>query len=155
MRPQAFLSIALISLWCASGAFAQSVPSGASCPTLPPAAMDDLQWVTLQTDSALLCRAVHKQNGAEAFALTLTRKSPFKPDGSLREEEGRIQGKKLWWYRSEIAGRPNDLVRETLLKLGSERVVHVFIRTTDSDTMTRYQQLVQGLDFTAPSVATR
>jgi hypothetical protein len=155
MRLRAFLLIPMICLWCAAGAFAQSVPSGASCPTLPATVMDDLQWVRLQTDSALLCRAVRKENGAEAFALTITRKSPFKPDGSLREEEGRIQGKKLWWYRSEIAGNPNDLVRETLLKLDSERVVHVFIRTTDSNTMTHYQQLVQGLDFTATDIATR
>jgi hypothetical protein len=155
MHLSAFLLISLIPLSLAHSAFAQSATADVRCPTLPPTTVDDLQWVTLQTDSALLCRAVHKGNGAEAFALTMTRKSPFKPDGSLREEEGKIQGKKLWWYRSEIAGNPKELVRETLVKLDSDHVVHVFIRTADSGTMTHYQQLVQGLDFTTPGIATR
>jgi hypothetical protein len=117
--------------------------------------MSELQWVILQTDSALLCRAVSKDSGKEAFALTLSRKSPFKPDGTLRAEQGQIEGKKLWWYRAEIGGRPNALVRETLIKLNSGGVVHAFIRTDDTGTLGRYQQMVQTLDFAATSVATR
>lgn len=155
MRLQAFLFTSLISLYCIPGVFAQSITADMRCPALPAATMDDLHWVTLQTDSALLCRAIRKENGAEAFALTMTRKSPFKPDGGMREEEGRIQGKKMWWYRSEIAGNPNAVVRETLVKLDSDRVVHIFIRTTDTETLARYQHLVQGLDFASPGIATR
>jgi hypothetical protein len=147
--------LTLFFLMCATGTYAQSIPAGASCPTLPADAMDSLQWTRLQTDSALLCRAVRKDNGIEAFALTLTRKSPFKPVSSLREEKGAIQGKKMWWYRSEISGWPNELVRETLVKLDSNRIVHVFIRTSDANTLTRYQQVVQNLNFDAPSMATR
>jgi hypothetical protein len=143
-------------LFCAAGlSYAQSAPSNSSCPTLPAAAMSELQWVILRTDSALLCRAVSKDSGNEAFALTMSRKSPFKPDSSLRAEQGQIEGKKLWWYRAEIAGRPDALVRETLIKTASGGVVHAFIRTDDSDTLTRYQQMVQTLEFAAPSVAAR
>ncbi len=155
MRLHACLSVPLVILSCATCAYAQSAASTtASCPALP-ATTDDLEWVVLQTDSALLCRAVQKNNGTERFALTMTRKSPFAPVGSLREERGQIQGKKLWWYRSEISGRPDELVRETLVKLGPERVVHVFIRTTDASTLSHYQQVVQNLDFSSTSVAAR
>ncbi len=155
LKASLFATLPLPWLLWAAGVSAQSPASEASCPTLPAAAMVDLQWNVLQTDSALLCRAVRKDSGVEAFALTLTRKSPFKPENNLREEAGQIEGKKLWWYRGEIAGRPNELVRETLAKLGSGSVVHVFIRTTDAGVLNRYQQVVQNLDFTAPSVAAR
>jgi hypothetical protein len=155
MRLKTSLFIYLAGMLCAAGAHAQSIPSNVDCPSLPSGTASDLQWVAMRTDTALLCRAVSKDNGAEAFALTLTRKSPFKPDSDLREEQGRIGGKKLWWYRSEIAGRPNELVRETLLKLDSGAVAHVFIRTSDATALTRYQQVVQDLDFAKPNVATR
>ena len=135
--------------------YAQSAPSTATCPTLPAAAMIELQWVVMQTDNALLCRAISNDSGKEAFAVTLSKKSPFKPDGDLRAEQGQIEGKKLWWYRSEISGRPSALLRETLVKLDSGRVVHIFIRTEDANTLTRYQQVVQALDFAVPSVAAR
>lgn len=151
MNPLSSLSFALSAALLASTASAQSAPA---CPTLPSDAADDLRWTTLKTDSALLCRAMDAA-GQEAFAVTVSRKSPFKPNGSLREEAGQMQGQKLWWYSTEIAGRPNEIVRETLVKLGADRVVHVFIRTTDKDTMGRYQRVVQGLQFDAGNVATR
>ena len=54
-----------------------------------------------------------------------------------------------------LASRVTGLVRETLVKLGGDRVVHVFIRTSDKDTMGRYQRVVQGLQFDAGNVAQR
>ncbi len=151
MNPMSSLPLMLSAALFASIASAQSAPA---CPTLPSDAANDLRWTTLQTDSALLCRAMDAA-GEEAFAVTVARKSPFKPNGSLREESGQMQGQKLWWYSTEIAGRPNEIVRETLVKLGADRVVHVFIRTTDKDTMSRYQRVVQGLQFDAGNVAIR
>ncbi len=150
MNPLSSLPFVLSAALFASTASAQSAPA---CPTLPPDAAN-LQWTTLQTDSALLCRAMDAA-GQEAFAVTVARKSPFKPTSSLREESGQLQGQKLWWYRTEIAGRPDELVRETLVKLSADRVVHVFIRTSDKDTMGRYQRVVQGLQFDAGNVAQR
>lgn len=150
MNPLSSLPFVLSAALFASTAHAQSAPA---CPTLPSDAAN-LQWTTLRTDSALLCRAMDA-NGQEAFAVTVARKSPFKPNGSLREESGQMQGQKLWWYRTEIAGRPDELVRETLVKLSADRLVHVFIRTSDKDTMGRYQRVVQGLQFDAGNVAQR
>lgn len=151
MNPMSSLPLVLSAALFASTASAQSAPA---CPTLPSEAATDLRWTTLQTDSALLCRAMDTA-GQEAFAVTVARKSPFRPNSSLREESGQMQGQNLWWYRTEIAGRPNELVRETLVKLGADRVVHVFIRTTDKDIMGRYQRIVQRLQFDAGNVARR
>lgn len=151
MNPMSSLPLVLSAALFASTACAQSAPE---CPTLPSEAATDLRWTSLQTDSALLCRAMDTA-GQEAFAVTVARKSPFKPNSSLREESGQMQGQSLWWYRTEIAGRPNELVRETLVKLGGDRVVHVFIRTTDKDIMGRYQRVVQGLQFDTANVARR
>lgn len=116
------------------------------CPLLPQDAAN-LRWEVLRTDAALLCRALDRESGKEAFAVTLTRKSPFRPDSALREEQGTIQGERVWWYRGEIAGRPNILVRETLLKVDKDQIAHVFIRTSDAEALGRYQNIVQGLQF--------
>lgn len=146
------LSLAFSAVLLAGSAHAQSARE---CPSLPPDAADDFHWSVLRTDSALLCRALSNDAEEEAFAVTVTRKSPFKPNSHLREEQGQIQGQTLWWYRSEIAGRPNELVRETLLKLDSNRMVHVFIRSDNAETLTRYQQLAQSMTFSPAIVATR
>jgi hypothetical protein len=135
------LAAALAGL--AAPAAAQTSPE---CPLLPQDATH-LRWDVMRTDSALLCRAVDRDNGQEAFAVTLTRKSPFRPDSALREEQGTIQGERVWWYRGEIAGRPNLLVRETLVKVARDQIAHVSIRTSDADTLGRYQNVVQGLQF--------
>jgi hypothetical protein len=120
--------------------------TSAECPLLPQDAAT-LRWEVLRTDSALLCRAVDRDTGKEAFAVTLMRKSPFRPDSALREEQSTIQGERVWWYRGEIAGRPNLLVRETLVKIGKDQIAHVSIRTPDAETLGRYQTVVQGLQF--------
>lgn len=60
------------------------------CPLLPQEATS-LRWEVLRTDTALLCRAMDRDSGREAFAVTLTRKSPFRPDSALREEQGTIR----------------------------------------------------------------
>ncbi len=155
MNPMSSLPFVLSSaLFAAMVASPASAQSASACPTLPSNTATELRWTMLQTDSALLCRAMDSA-GQEAFAVTVSRKSPFKPSGDLREESGQLQGKNFWWYRTEIAGRPNELVRETLVKLGGDRVVHVFIRTTDKDVMSRYQQVIQGLEFEPANVANR
>lgn len=145
------LSFVFCAAMFAGTACAQSI----ECPTLPPDAATDFHWSVLQTDSALLCRALSNAADQEAFAITVTKKSPFKPDRAMREEQGKLQGRLLWWYRTEIAGRPDEFAREALLELDSGRFVHVSIRTEDAGTMSQYQQLVQRLTFAPSTVATR
>jgi hypothetical protein len=159
MRARSMLVLALPALFCASGAFAQSAqpaPADSACPMLPVGNLEsNLRWTSLRTDNALLCRALRNDNGSEAFALTMTKKVGFKLESDMREEKGNIQGQQVWWHRSEIAGRPTEVVRETLLKLSSDRVVHIYIRSGDASEVARYQQLVQTLQFAAPDIAKR
>jgi hypothetical protein len=159
MRARSRLMLALSVLFCASGASAQSnppAPADSACPIFPVSNADSsLRWTSLRTNNSLLCRAVRSDNGNEVFALTLTNKVAFKLEGKMRKERGEIQGQKVWWHRGEIAGRPTEVVRETLLQLGSNRVVHIYIRSDDAGEVARYQQVVQGLQFAAPDIAKR
>ncbi len=159
MRARSMLLLALSALFCVFHASAQSAPSVATdsaCPMLPASDSNGgLSWASLRTDTAVLCRALRNDNGKEAFALTLTKKVGFKLEIDMREEQGEIQGRKVWWHRGEIAGRPTEVVRETLLKLDSNRVVHIYIRSGDAREVARYQQIVQGLQFEAPDIAKR
>jgi hypothetical protein len=146
--------LALSAVLYSSSAFAQSAPVDADCPTLP-AEASSLHWASLRTDGALLCRALRNDNGREAFALTMSKKVAFKLDSKSREEQSEIEGHKIWWHRSEIAGQPKEVVRETLVKLSSDRIAHIYIRSEDATEVARYQRLVQSLQFATSNVAKR
>ena len=147
MKTKFFLCLSLVAAFWACGANAQN--AAPECPNLPKDAADSLSWQVLRTPGMLLCRAMRTDDGEEAFAVTIGRNSPFKPSSSLRDGEGLIDGQKTYWYRSEIAGKPNELIRETLVKVAPNNVAHVFIRTDNAESLGRYQQMVQGLQFTA------
>jgi len=144
-------SILLAALACTPLAHAQD--AAGPCPALPTAAAD-LVWTDMQAGTLHLCRAIDAQ-GREAFAVTISRDSPFKPQRGLREEEGRFGGETLWWYRSEIAGRPDELVREALLEIDRNRVAHVVIRTESPAELKQYQSVVENLRFGDPGLAQR
>lgn len=136
---------------CAPLAHAQDAAS--PCPALPSAA-GDLIWTDMQAGDLHLCRAIDAE-GREAFAVTISRDTPFRPQRGLREEQGRFAGDTLWWYRSEIAGRPDELVRETLLEIDRNRVAHVVIRTDDATALKQYQNVVENLRFGEAGLAQR
>jgi len=153
MRRNTFLSVLLVA-GLASASLTAQAQTTPMCPAMPPQATG-LEWSMLITDSAVLCRAIDRTTRVEAFAVTMARKSPFRPDSAMRAEEGKIEGEKIWWYRTEIAGRPNELVRETLVKVGRDQVAHVFIRTENKDTLSQYQGIVQSLQFSGSGLAAR
>ena len=121
-----------LALFAAAG-FAQAQSTG-SCPSLP--ADSGLTWETKMTGGTQFCRAVRK-DGTEAFGLYIAAESPFKPERSNRAEEARIDGRSINWYRSEIAGRPDVVARETLLKLANGRVAYLWIQATSQDELNR------------------
>lgn len=139
------LCSSMVAAFWVCGAIAQS--SIPECPNLPKDAADSFSWQVLSTPEILLCRAIRNDNGKEAFAVTIGRSSPFKPDAAQRDRETVIDGHKTFWYRSEIAGRPNEFIRETLVKVAPNNVAHVFIRTSDIEELGRYQEMVQNLQF--------
>lgn len=151
-NPRRKLALILIAA-TAIAPLAHAQEAGSPCPTLP-ADGAELTWTDMQAGSLHLCRAINV-DGQEAFAVTISSSSPFKPERNLRSEKGRFGDDTLWWYRSEIAGRPNELVREALLEVDRNRVAHVVIRTGDAEQLKRYQQIVENLGFGDPGLAQR
>lgn len=123
---------------------AQSAAPVTSCPKL--VADSGLHWDAMQFPGLLLCRAIRESDASEAFAVTLSRNSPFKPRRSDRAEPAEIDGRKGYWYRSEVAGKVTE-VRETLVELGNDRVAHISLQAASAEQLGETQQQVQRLQF--------
>ena len=148
---------ALARLACLAGLWAGAVtaqvateppPAVAQCPALPDESAQSLRWSAMRIPGMLLCRATSIENGEEAFALTFTRESPFRPRRSQRAEPGVFNGTEIYWYRGEVANNPNALFRETLIELEEDQLVHIVIEAKDPETLNRYQQLALSLPLT-------
>lgn len=135
------VSVALIALVLAATAKAQDA---AACPQLP--ASVPLRWEIIQPQGLVFCRAL-RSDGSEAFAVTLSAQSPFRPSRGLREERAQINGQPNWWYRSELGGSSSQIVRETLIKMADERVAHVSILANTQEQLAQSQQWVSELRF--------
>ncbi len=106
-----------------------------------------MRWEVLRVPNMLLCRAMSTENGAEAFALTISPESPFRPRRGDRAETGNLNGREVQWYRGDVPNEPNVLIRETLIEIREDRVVHVFMRAGDAETLAKRQQMVLSLQF--------
>ncbi len=136
--------VSLAVLLCALTPLGVLAQSPASCPTLPVDA--GLRWEQLDGPGFLFCKAVRDSDGGEAFAVTISRESPFKPRRTDRAEEASIAGAPAHWYRSEIAGA-SAIARETLVELGEDRVAHISLRAADEQAKAQAMQQVQALGF--------
>lgn len=124
--------------------FAASAQAASICPALPSDA--GLHWEQLDGPGFLFCRAL-AEDGSEAFAVTISHKSPFKPSRSHRAETGSVAGQSVHWYRSEIAGTGTEIARETLVELGDDDVAHISLRAANDGAKDRAMQQVQALQF--------
>lgn len=150
MRSMALTRLLLLALSWAGPTSAQTAPHPfGECPALPSYVAQSLRWEVLRLPNILMCRAMRTEDGAEAFALTFSSESPLRPRDRDRAERGMLDGKEVQWYRSEIANDPTLLIREALIQLGEQRVVHIMVRTSDAETLAKYQQLVLSLTFSA------
>jgi hypothetical protein len=140
--------LSLVAIW-AGVASAQDPPRAplTDCPAFPADAAESMRWEVLRVPNTLLCRALLTEGGAEAFALTVSPESPFKPRRGDRAEIGTLNGRELQWYRGEVPNDKAGMIRETLIRVGEEQVVHVFMRATDPETRARRQQMVLSLPF--------
>jgi hypothetical protein len=136
----------LACLW-AGVATAQTAATDAAagCPTLPVDMAQTLRWDAMRIPDMLLCRAVLNQTGAEAFAMTISRESPFRAKRSLRAETGVLDGREVQWYRGDVGNEPNAHIRETLVELEDERLVHIFMRAPDPETLSAHQKMAESL----------
>lgn len=73
--------------------------------------------------------------------------SPFQPRRGNREERGVVAGQDIRWYRAEVGTQPDMLVRETLVELDRDRVVHIWVRTQSEDLLRSRMGLVERLEF--------
>ncbi len=138
--------LALALLWTgAAAAQDASFDPLSSCPQQAQDSTPAIRWEPMRTGDMLFCRAVLADTGEEAFALTISRESPFRPRRADRAEVSGADGREIQWYRGDVPNDPTLLVRETLLTLRGDRVAHVFMRTRDPEALARYQQLVLSL----------
>lgn len=142
--------LSLTVLWTGAASAQSSFQDPiADCPAFPADAAESLRWEVLRVPNMLLCRAISTDTGAEAFALTISPESPFKPRRGDRAETGNLNGREVQWYRGEVPNEPKVLIREALIELSEDRVVHVSMRTNDEESLAKRQQMVLSLPFPA------
>ncbi|KQY51863.1 hypothetical protein [Lysobacter sp. Root494] len=118
--------------------------SGA-CPYL--AADTGLTWEHRGTGDSDFCRAL-REDGSEAFGLTIAKDAPFKPKGGNRAERVNIDGREVTWYRTEIAGTQIQ-ARETVVQLPDGRVAYIWVQAKTPDQLSQALQQTQSMKFGA------
>ena len=97
-----------------------------NCPQLP--AESGLTWEYRASGDSDFCRAL-RADGSEAFGLYISRKANFEPKRGNRAEPGVIDGQSMYWYKGELATKPDVEVRETLVELADGRVAHIWLQS--------------------------
>ncbi|UHQ24674.1 hypothetical protein LVB77_08290 [Lysobacter sp. 5GHs7-4] len=122
------------------------------CPQLP--SSTQLVWQHKPAAGSDVCLAL-REDGSEAFGMYISNKSPFTPKRGDRAEAGTIDGKPMYWYRGELAGKPDVQVRETLLDLGDGRVAHIWLQAPTPDKLGEVLGLTQGLRFPSSRLSSK
>lgn len=129
------------ALLCSSPLHAQEA---ASCPKLP--ADSALQWQEVRNPDLLFCKAMDA-NGNQAFTVMVSNDSPFNPVRSQRAESSSINGKNTWWYRTEIATRPELLAREAAVELANGNVAYFNVQANSDADLQQAYSTVAALGF--------
>jgi len=135
----------LACLWAGSATAQTAATDAADCPAIPDETAQTMRWDAMRIPNMLFCRAVLIETGAEAFAVTIGRDSPFRPKRGLRAETGTLDGRAVQWYRGQVSNEPNTQIRETLIELEDDRVVHIFLRAPDADTLVVRLKLAESI----------
>ncbi len=135
-------TVLLLTGMLASGnVLAQQQPA---CPRLPASA--NLHWDARIGDGTAFCQAL-QADGTEAFGLYISPEPGFKPSRRNQLEQGSLDNKPLFWYRSEIAGNPDIAAREAALELSDGVWVHVWMQTTSQEELAQRLLTVSQLRF--------
>ncbi|QDH69689.1 hypothetical protein [Marilutibacter alkalisoli] len=137
-----YMTFCVLGLLFAAAAQAQDVQGG--CPALP--ASTGLTWEYQNVGDADFCRAL-REDGSEAFGMFISKDPAFSPKRSDRAEEGVIDGRKVTWYRSELAGKPDIIARETLLELGKNRTAHIWVQVGSQEQLQETYRQASSLEF--------
>lgn len=139
------MSALLVLAGSFGGAYAQESQNGVSCPQLP--ANSGLTWEYKATGGSDFCRAL-RADGSEAFGLYISRKANFEPKRGNRAEEAVIDGQSVYWYKGQLATKPDMQVRETLVQLPDGRVAHIWLQASVPDLAPTLNQ-AQSMRFPA------
>lgn len=134
----------LLPLACLLGPGPARAQSASTCPALP--AASGFEWQKREGPGFIFCKAV-RADGSEAFAVTVSASSPFKPRRGDRAEDSAIDGRNVTWYRGEIASAPEELVRETLVPLPGGNVAHISLRAGSEQALQGIYRQLQDLRF--------
>ncbi|RPE81167.1 hypothetical protein EDC50_0339 [Vulcaniibacterium tengchongense] len=126
----------------ALGIGAAAAQDPGKCPQLPPDS--GLTWEHRGTADSDFCRAL-RADGSEAFGLYIAAKTPFEPKRGDRAEPGVIDGQEIYWYRAELAGKPDVQARETLVRLDDGRTVHIWLQAPDPNALAPLLQQAQSM----------
>lgn len=137
-------TLACLAVLGAAGA--AQAQDAAVCPRMP--ADSGLSWEYKAAGETQFCRALHA-DGTEAFGLYIARESAFEPGRSNRAEQASIDGRPVYWYRTELAGKPDVLARETLVKLPDGRVAYLWIQAPSDDALNQAIAQTRDLRFSA------
>ena len=133
----------LAALLFASSAHAQRAHN---CPTLPSGS--GLSWDVVEGPDFLYCKAMRATgDDDQAFAVMLREEATFKPNRSMREERGLIDGREVRWYRSEIATHTGLVVRETVVELSRDMTAHIVVRAFDEEQLVQVRMQAEALRF--------
>ncbi len=132
----------LLSLLLPLAGTAAAQDSGA-CPYL--AAETGLTWEHRGTADSDFCRAL-RQDGSEAFGLTIAKDAPFKPKGGNRAERVMIDGREVTWYRTEIAGTDVQ-ARETVVELPDGRVAYMWVQAASPEQLNQVLHQAESMRF--------
>lgn len=116
-----------------------------ACPYL--AADTGLTWEHRGSGDSDFCRAL-REDGSEAFGLTIAKDAPFKPKGGNRAERVNIDGRDVTWYRTEIAGTQIQ-ARETLVELPDGRVAYIWVQAKSPEQLNQALQQTRSMKFGA------
>ncbi len=141
---------ALLVLAGMATANAQAQDQG-NCPQLP--ADSGLAWEYRASGDSDFCRAL-RADGSEAFGLYISRKANFEPKRGNRAEPGMIDSQSIYWYKGELATKPDVEVRETLVELTDGRVAHIWLQSGQQELRTNIQQ-AQSIRFPATRLSSK
>ncbi|GAB3090043.1 hypothetical protein [Lysobacter terrae] len=122
---------------------AAAAQDAGACPYL--AADTGLTWEHRGSADSDFCRAL-RQDGSEAFGMTIAKASPFKPKGGNRAERVNIDGREVTWYRTEIAGTKIQ-ARETVVQLPDGRFAYMWVQAASPDQLNQVLQQTQSMKF--------
>ena len=127
-----------------SGLSPARAQQAAQCPRLPADAA--LHWEEVNNPDLLFCKATDEAGG-QPFTIMVSNESPFEPIRRLRAESTMVNGSNTWWYRTEIAARPEIVARETSVTLPNGRVAYINIQVIDDAGLQRTYTQISALGF--------